>query len=143
SLKLFFILLAISLLSLLLPKAFFDNIQPGKTTSFYKNIGVDFVNQFAQNGELINRLVRKKFPQYKVVSLNRRSVNKLIAQTYLFEKFHFMMFLIFAFIIVYALLKGYWWWALILFINNLVYNIYPNLLQQYIRVKLKPLKTHI
>ena len=143
NLKLLFTFLIISLLSMLLPKSFFDSIQLGKTTSVYKKIGIGFVNQFAQNGELINKLIRKKYPRYKVVSENKRSVNKLLQQTYMFEKFHFILFSFFAFIIVYALIKRYWWWASIVFVNNLIYNIYPNFLQQYIRVRLALLKTRI
>ena len=137
SLKLLFIFLAISMLPLFLPKSFFNSIQLGKTTSIYKKIGVGFINKFTQNGELINNFIKRKYPRYKVVSGNKRSIKKLLNQTYMFEKFHFMMFSIFTFIMVYALLKNYRWWAIIIFLNNLVYNIYPNLLQQYIRVRLK------
>ena len=140
NLKLFFTFLIISLLSILLPKSFFDSIQLGKTTSVYKKIGIGFVNRFAQNGELINNLIRKKYPRYKVVSEDKRSVNKLLQQAYMFEKFHFIMFSFFTFIIVYALIKRYWLWAFIVFVNNLIYNVYPNLLQQYIRIRLVLLK---
>ncbi len=36
---------------------------------------------------------------------------------------------------------GFVFWALVLFLNNLVFNIYPNLLQQYNRLRLKALST--
>ena len=61
-------------------------------------------------------------------------------QTYLFEKFHFSLFLFFAFMTIHAGSHGYWYWVLILTISNLLYNVYPNLLQQYIRVKLESAK---
>jgi hypothetical protein len=54
----------------------------------------------------------------------------------MFEKFHFMMFLFFMFATVYAAIKHYWWWVLIIFITNVIYNVYPNFLQQYLRVRL-------
>lgn len=136
NLKLFFAFLAISLLTVLLPKSFFHSIQLGKTTSVYKKIGVNFINKFTQNGKIINRLIRKRFPQYKVVSNRKRSINKLIQQTYVFERFHFILFSFFNFITVYALVKNYFWWALIIVITNILYNIYPCFLQQYIRVRL-------
>jgi hypothetical protein len=137
SLKLFLIFLITSFLSVFLPKAFFDSIQLGKTSSFYKSIGIKFINQFAQNGEIINKLVKRRYPNYKMVSGNRRSIRKLISQTYVFEKFHFMMFLFFMFVTVYAIIAHYWWWALVIFLTNVIYNVYPNFLQQYIRVRLK------
>ena len=136
-LKLLFLLLAIGLVPMFLPNVIFDRMQFARTTSFYKKIGVDFVNYFAQNGEFVNKLVKKKFPRHRIISVDKRSINKLLNQTYMFEKFHFMMFLIFTFVIFYALFRNYVWWALIIFINNVVYNIYPNFLQQYIRVRLK------
>ena len=135
--NLIYIFGAIALSTALLPKKFFDAIQLNKSKRFYKRAGVSFINKFAQNGELINKLVRRKFPQHKIISGRGRPVKKLIAQTYMLEKFHFMMFMLFMFVIVYALSKAYWLWALIIFINNIIYNVYPNLLQQYIRVKLK------
>ena len=90
--KLFYTFLTASLLTILLPKSFFNNIQLGKTGSVYKKIGVNFVNKFTQNVDIINGLIRKKFPQYKVLSNRNLSINKLLQQTYMFEKFHFMMF---------------------------------------------------
>jgi hypothetical protein len=47
-----------------------------------------------------------------------------------------MLFVFFALATVYALWKGLAGWAVILSLTNLLYNVYPILLQQYIRVKL-------
>ena len=136
NLKLFYVFLGISLLTIFLPKSFFDNIQLGTSTPIYKKIGVNLINKFTQNGSIINTLIRKKNPQYKVVSYRPLSVKKLLNQTYVFEKFHFLMFLFFTLTTVYALMKNYLIWALIISVTNLVYNVYPGFLQQYIRVKL-------
>ena len=137
NIKLFYSFLIISLLSIFLPKTFFNSIQLGKTPTFYKKTGVTFINRFTQNGDVINGLIRKKFPQYKVVSTRRQSINKVLQQTYMFEKFHFAMFLFFILITIYAIKYDYLWWAFILSVNNLIYNVYPCLLQQYIRVRLQ------
>ncbi|MGV3586039.1 MAG: hypothetical protein ACO1OF_03465 [Adhaeribacter sp.] len=135
-LKLLLVFLGISFLTVLLPKGFFYNIQLSQTTAVYKKIGVGFINKFTQNGAIINKLIRKRYPAYKVVSGSKRSVAKVLGQTFMFEKFHFLLFVFFSFIMVYALVKGYLGWALVLFITNILYNIYPCLLQQYIRVRL-------
>jgi hypothetical protein len=112
-------------------------MQMGKTPRMYKRLGVGFVNKLAQNGVIVNRLVRKKFPGYKMILYQRSSINKLLQQTYIFEKFHFVMFVFFVLITLYALGKSHFWWAIIIAITNLFYNVYPNLLQQYIRLKLR------
>ena len=137
SLKLFFSFLIISLIPLFLPNSFFNGIQLAKTTSVYKKMGIDVINKFAQNGEFINRMIRKRFPEHKTVLPGKRSVNKLLTQTYMLEKFHSMMFLFFNLAMVYALIKNYLWWAIVILITNIIYNVYPNLLQQYIRIKLR------
>jgi hypothetical protein len=135
--KLFWIFFTISMLAILLPPSFFDIIQLSNTATFYKRIGVGFINRFTQNGDIVNKLLRKKYPGYQVVSKEKKSVQQFISQTYVFEKFHFMLFLFFIMIIVYSLAKGYYIWAFVFFVSNIVYNIYPALLQQYLRVRLK------
>jgi len=128
--------IAISVIPGFFPNSFYDSIQIGRTTRVYKKLGVGIVNKLAQNGAIINRLVRKKFQGYRTLMHERSSVNKLLEQTYMFEKFHFIMFVFFILITVYALVKNHFWWAIIITITNVLYNIYPNLLQQYIRLKL-------
>jgi hypothetical protein len=135
-LKLFYIFLGISALPIFFPNSFFDKIQLGKTTIIYKRLGVPIINKIAQNGDIINRLIRKQFPGFKVVNFRKPSTNRLLQQTYIYEKFHFILFVFFSLVTAYALSKKDFGWALILSLTNLAYNIYPNLLQQYIRIKL-------
>src|ERR1044072_2082957 len=133
----FYIFIAVSIIPGFFPNSFYDRIQIGATPRIYKRLGVSLVNKLAQNGAIINRLMRKKFPGYKLIVHRRSSINKLLQQTYMFEKFHFIMFVLFILITLYALVKKHFWWVIILSITNLFYNIYPNLLQQYIRLKLR------
>lgn len=135
-LKLIYIFLGISFLPAFFPNSFLLKIQLSRTTKVYKKLGVNTINRIAQNGEIVNRLIRKQFPQYKTVTYNARSVKQLLQQTYMNEKFHLILFLFFSFIIVYAICQKEYGWALIIFLTNVGYNIYPNLLQQYIRIKL-------
>ena len=134
--RLLYSLLAISLLTAFLPKSFFHKLQIGKTMKVYKRIGVNLISRVTQNGEIINRFIRKRFPHYKVVSSGKHSVNRLLQQTYMFEKFHFILFLFFTLVTIYALVKGFYGWTLILLITNIIYNVYPCFLQQYIRLRL-------
>ena len=138
---LIYIFLAISMIPLLLPNIFLDKIQISKSTGLYKKMGILFINRFAQNGAIINGLIKKQYPDFKVVAFKRQSAKKLIQQTYIFEKFHFILFVFFCLVTVYAIVKQYYSWAFIITLTNLIFNIYPNLLQQYIRIKLKHRKT--
>jgi Glycosyl-4,4'-diaponeurosporenoate acyltransferase len=134
--KTIYILLGVSLIPAFFPPVFFDLIQISRNKAFYERIGVKYINKFAQNGEFLNRYLRKKYPDFHPVLYNKQSAKKLYHQTYFFEKFHFSVFIFFAVITVYALVKRHPAWALVLSISNLFYNIYPNLLQQYLRLKL-------
>lgn len=130
------IFLAISLLTLLFPGVFFDHIHLSKTTAVYKKIGVKFINKFTQNGDLVNGLIRKRFPKYNVISGRIITHKKVLQQTYFFEKFHLLMFVFFILTTIYCLIKNEYLWALGISVTNLFYNIYPILLQQYIRIRL-------
>jgi hypothetical protein len=134
---LLYIFIALSIIPGFFPNSFYDKIQVGRTPRIYKRLGASFVNKLAQNGAIINRLMRKKFPGYKTIVYQRSSINKLLQQTYMFEKFHFIMFVFFVLITFYALVKRHFWWVIVISVTNLLYNIYPNLLQQYIRLKLR------
>jgi len=132
-----YIVIALSIVPGFFPHSFYDGMQIGRTPRIYRRLGVTFVNKLAQNGKIINRLMRKRFPGYKMIVYQRSSINKLLQQTYMFEKFHFIMFVFFSLITLYAMVNKHFWWAVIISITNLFYNIYPNLLQQYIRLKLR------
>ncbi|PWU01908.1 MAG: hypothetical protein C5B52_06475 [Bacteroidetes bacterium] len=134
--KIFYYFLGFSLVTIFFPNSFFDKIQLSKSTLFYKKLGIKLVNKLAQNGEFVNRMVQKKYPEYKVVR-DRDSIKKIISTSYMFEKFHFMMFVFFALSNAYAFYLNYLVWGMVILVTNLLYNVYPNLLQQYIRLKLK------
>ncbi len=68
-----FILLGMSLLPIFFPKSFFDAIQLSRNPSFYKRIGVKYINKFAQNGTILTRYLKNKYPKFKPV----RQVNLL------------------------------------------------------------------
>jgi hypothetical protein len=132
-----YILVGLGLIPIFFPNSFFDRIQLSKNSHFYRKIGVKYLNTFAQSGNLINEFLKKRYPNFKVVSKTKSSIKRLYYQTYFFEKFHFSLFLFFTIVTIYAGIQDHFYWVLIFTISNLLYNIYPNLLQQYVRVKLK------
>ncbi|MFT3704295.1 MAG: hypothetical protein QM802_18145 [Agriterribacter sp.] len=133
----FYIFLAVSLIPAFVKNAFLNKLQIGKTAAIYKKLGVHIINKVAQNGVIVNKLVKRKFPDHKVVTNKKQSIAGLIGQTYVFEKFHLILFVFFSFTTIYAFIKGSIAWGFTILLTNILYNIYPNLLQQYIRLKLK------
>ena len=135
--KTFYIFLAVSLIPLFLKNSFLDKLQIGSTIKIYKRLGVHLINKVAQNGVIVNTLIKRRFPDHKIVTNRRSSITALIKQTYMFEKFHLILFLFFSFTIIDAFINGHYAWACIILLTNIAYNVYPNLFQQYIRLKLK------
>ncbi|HUR10225.1 MAG TPA: hypothetical protein VM012_02580 [Flavitalea sp.] len=135
--KYLYVSAAISLITIFLPNRFLNQMQIGRTVKFYEKMGVPFINKFSQHGSYINRVIKRKFPDYTVVSKQHRSVNKLLQQSYMFEKFHFMLFIFYLSLFIYAFIQAQYLWAIIIFVANVIYNVYPCFLQQYLRVRLK------
>lgn len=133
---LFYIFLAISCIPVFLPIRLIDYLQCSQSIRWYKKWGVHHINRVAQNGVLINALVKRKYPNHRIVHFQKRSIAGFIRQTYMFEKFHLLLFVFFSLTMIKALLNQQFLWAFVFAINNIAYNIYPNLLQQYIRLKL-------
>lgn len=134
--RLIYVFLALSFIPAFLKNSFINKLQIGKTTKTYRKLGVHLIKKVSQNGDIINALLKKKFPDHKIVAGNKKSISALIHQTYIFEKFHLVLCVFFSLIILYAVIKQYWVWAFIILVTNIAYNIYPNFLQQYIRLKL-------
>ncbi|HEX2533355.1 MAG TPA: hypothetical protein VHK69_06450 [Chitinophagaceae bacterium] len=135
-LPLLFLFTGLSLLPAFLSPAMLRKGQLSSRPATYKKLGIALILYLAQDGVFLHSLVRRKYPDYKVVRRERKSVHRLIRQTYVFEKFHLVGCVFFSLLCGYAVSKSLWGWACALGFINLLYNVYPILLQQYIRVKL-------
>ncbi len=128
---------AASLLPAFIPNSFYDRIQLSSRTMLYRKLGVRTLNKIVQNGAFVNRSLRKKFPGSKPAPVSGKAAGSLILRTYMYEKFHAVFFVFFLLAALFALYNGQFGWSLLLCFINIFYNILPNLLQQYIRVRLK------
>ena len=137
SLKLIYWFAFLSMLTIFITGWVLDRLQFSQSRSFYKRIGIETINRFAQRGDWVNKMLKKKYPDYKAITPERATIRRLIGQTYMFEKFHLMMFFIFLLVTIYALLNSFWIWVIVLAMANLIYNVFPNLLQQYVRIRMK------
>jgi len=128
-------LLAASLLGYAVPKAWFRWWQLSRTPAAYHRLGVHVANHFTQHGSLVNGLIRRRYPHYRHVR-TRAAMTAFLRNTYHLERFHLVIFLFFLGTTGYATGKGLVGWALLLSLLNIIYNVYPIWLQQYLRVRL-------
>ncbi|RPD49429.1 hypothetical protein DNI29_01090 [Hymenobacter sediminis] len=119
----------------LIPKSWFRWWQLSARLAVYRRLGVPLVNHFTQHGTLINQLIRVRYPRYRHVG-TRASVRALIGGSYHMERFHLALFVFFLLISGYAAVRGQAGWALLLSGLNVLYNLYPIWLQQYLRIRL-------
>ncbi|UYQ91261.1 hypothetical protein MKQ68_14295 [Chitinophaga horti] len=130
-----YILLGVALLVALLPSWFYKKIQLGGGVGVYKRIGIIWIRRFSQDGDVINRLLRKRYPGYKVIS-EPSGVRRYILRANMNERFHCGLFIFMLGAMIYALAAGQYGWALVMALNNVLYNLYPMFLQQYNRIRL-------
>lgn len=128
-------LVGLSLLAYAVPRAWFRYWQLSGAPVVYRRLGVSVVNGLAQDGALVNAVVRRRYPHYRRVH-SRRSVVALVANSYHMERFHVAALLFFGFASGYAAVQSQWGWAAALTLLNIGYNLYPIWLQQYLRLRL-------
>jgi hypothetical protein len=128
------VFIGISYLVSRLPRAFYDKFQISGDTKIYKSLWVDKFKRFSTNGDFINRRIRKSYPNHRNV-INLQTVNDKLNETYTIEKSHTVLLVFCLLTNVYALLTNSIGTASILFIGNILFNYYPNLLQQYNRIR--------
>lgn len=126
---------AVSLLAWAMPARWLRRLQLSAGPALYRRLGVPVANRFTQHGAIVNKLLRRRYPQYRHLPI-RAEMARLVRTTYQQERFHWGMLLFFLLVAVYAAGHGQPGWAGLLTLLNIVYNLYPVWLQQYLRVRL-------
>ena len=119
----------------MLPRSYY---RPGAIASarrLYGSLGVRFFKRIAPNGDLVNRLVRRRDPGYRVLG-GRTDLPGFLEGTRNAERGHLVFLLMGLFTAVYAARIGWYRWALFLTLGNAVFNLYPVMLQRYNRAGL-------
>lgn len=137
-LKWMLVFIGISYLVSRLPRTFYDALQISGDLKIYQQLGVAYFKKFASNGDYINRQIRKKYPAYRNVS-NLAAIKHKLGETYTIEKSHTVLFVFCLLTNIYAFLTDSLGTALLLFVGNILFNYYPNLLQQYNRIRYRRL----
>lgn len=122
----------------LLPVSLLNRMRASNSRHWYQQLGVHIILEYVQQGRRINRIIRKRYPSYRIV-YDKATIRRKINETYAYERFHLGFLLGFLLLTGHALMKGYWLWVMVLLLCNFLYNVYPVLLQQYVRLRLKGL----
>ncbi|HEU4324171.1 MAG TPA: hypothetical protein VFS21_13555 [Roseiflexaceae bacterium] len=101
----------------------------------YERLGVLVFRRFATNGDLINGWVRRHDPAYRILR-GRASLHAYVAGTVQGEVGHSVLLLLGLITAVYAARIGWTGWAAYLAGTNILFNLYPILLQRYTRARL-------
>lgn len=129
------VIVPMALFPYFLPAGWLDRYAVSTSVRFYERAGIRVLLGVVQHGRYINRRIRDRFPGYRII-YDRETIRRKIQETYLFERFHYGLLLAFVIPISHAL-RVYWYWGVILIACNIVYNVYPILMQQYVRLRLK------
>mgnify|MGYP001124928363 CR=1 FL=1 len=123
----FYVLLLISCMAFILPEKLYSKLKISKDLRVYKRLGVKFVRRFAQDGD---------FEPSK-------GIRGYLSKIRMFERYHFCCLLFFQASSVYACYFEEYLLAFLIFFCNIIYNVFPMLLQQYNSIRItRILKQH-
>ncbi|HEU4559678.1 MAG TPA: hypothetical protein VFS20_17630 [Longimicrobium sp.] len=123
---------------LLLPRSFYRCHEGRGGARFYEAIGVRLFKRFATNGDLVNRWARRLDPAYRAVR-DRASAREWLANTREGERNHLVLMMMGIFTAAWAARIGWYGWAVGITAGNVVFNLYPILLQRYNRCRIERL----
>lgn len=126
--------IGISYLISRIPKEFYHKLHLSTDLKVYKKLGVDKFKKFSTNGDFINKGIRKQYPTYSNIN-NIKTVREKLNETYVIERSHTVLFVFCLLTNIYALWTNSYITAIVLFVGNIMFNFYPNLLQQYNRIR--------
>lgn len=102
----------------------------------YRILKVHVFKKFATNGDITNKILRRRFPFHHNVKNYASLIGKL-EETYTAEKAHSVLFIFCLLTSIYAFYVEAVGTGGLLFGGNIVFNLYPNFLQQYNRIRYK------
>lgn len=118
-----------------LPMAYFKGWEGEHRARVFEAFGIRTFKRFATNGDLVNRWARRKDARHRVVR-DEASARAWAHAARGAERNHLVFFLMGLLTTVYALRIGWHGWALALTASNVVFNVYPVLLQRYNRLRI-------
>jgi hypothetical protein len=134
-------IIVISIVAYSIPDQWLSAIALSNKPQTYERIGIRIVLWLVQDGKLVSRIERAWSSKSRSnISFKRVAAHlKTIA---IAERFHCSCFVFFGLSTVSALSMGKVSAALFITLWNILYNVYPILLQQYIRLRINNIIAH-
>lgn len=123
-------------LPLVMPKALLRQLQLSRKLRVYRGLRVHWLILFTQDSGWMRRLAGDPPPP---LAREHAGVKRLVADTWMRERFHLALLLFFLLCAATALLQRRFGWAALLMLLNIVYNLYPVWLQQFLRMRIERL----
>lgn len=133
--RLFFGQLLLSSTVLLLPESVWRRFQITRDKVFYERLGVRAAQALTQNGKLINQISGPSGKRGKVIK-RRSDLAIFRRQIAVYERYHLFGFVFFLSTMVTAIAKSQFGLATLILVSNIIYNVYPLLIQQYNRLRM-------
>jgi hypothetical protein len=125
----------VSVLPLGVPRAVLQQFGLSADVSVYRHLRVPLIVRFTQDAPWLRRVAGH--PSRRV-SLEGAVIARVVRDSWMRERFHFALLLFCGFCSVLALWQKQFSWCVALTFINIVYNLYPVWLQQYLRLRLSP-----
>jgi Glycosyl-4,4'-diaponeurosporenoate acyltransferase len=119
----------------LLPAGYYQTGQTDRALRRYELLGIRQFKALATNGDVINRMARRREPAYRKIR-GAEAVRAFGADTLTGERMHLVLLLIGLGTALFAARIGWYGWAVGLTVTNIIFNLYPVLLQRYNRARL-------
>lgn len=118
-----------------MPRAWFRLRGFERDGRIYEILGVRLFRLFVPDGDLANRLRRRRNPKYRLVG-GRLAASAFVRRTEQSERGHLAFLAMGVLSVAFAWQIGWRGWAVYLGVGNVVVNLYPILLQRYTRTRL-------
>jgi hypothetical protein len=142
SLSTLYTIIVLSMLSYILPKSWLSALTLSDNRKVYERIGVKFILWFVQNGRFVNLVKRKSGTQLGLIT-SRKSARTYLSTIAMQERYHYSCLVFFMLSALSASLSGKMGIAFGILFWNILYNVFPILLQQYNRLRIKTLLSEI
>lgn len=130
--------LGVSLLAFNIPARLISALNITKNPRTYELMGIRVIRWFVQDGMLVSRVHRHWGKKYKVIS-NQSNARQYLSKIAMQERYHYGCFAFFTLSALSAVATGKIQMALLISMANIIYNVYPILLQQYNRLRIQKL----
>lgn len=127
--------ITLSILIYVLPAKWLNALMLSKDRKTYERLGLKFFRYFVQDGTLVNRYLRKHKMDFGVIR-NRNHAIVYLRTISIQERFHYCCLIMFTLTSLCAIVLGRPGLGLLIVLNNILYNVYPILLQQYNKVRI-------